>query len=144
MSDAPDKFPIEPGIVPLVYAFYTLRLLHPCWSCEGHLYDNGMISPPKIWFYAAHPLYARLLSEHLCSLKANRRLKNDWMVQILPNARSSLTITYSLEPVSTSTGRPAFEALRADIHELARDLREQMQALAQYHKNKTGTLESQG
>ena len=35
MSSDPDDHPVESGIVPLVYAFYSLRLTPPCWSCEG-------------------------------------------------------------------------------------------------------------
>ena len=43
MSSDPDKYPIESGVVSLAYAFYTMRVMMPCWSCEGHVSDDGEI-----------------------------------------------------------------------------------------------------
>ena len=36
LSSDPERYPIEPGIVPLVFALRGLRVFEPCWSCEGH------------------------------------------------------------------------------------------------------------
>ena len=52
MSVEPDAYPIEPGIAPLVFEFYALRLCPPCWSCEGHVDAAGKLTRlPRVWFF---------------------------------------------------------------------------------------------
>jgi hypothetical protein len=99
MSSDPEKYPIEPHIVPLVYAFYTMRLMMPCWSCEGHG-DNtgGVLKTPKLWFYTTNDFYAKLVAQYVSTLRGDRKIQNHWSVRLLPFSQSMFTTTYSLEP----------------------------------------------
>jgi hypothetical protein len=44
LSSDPEKFPIEAGILPLVYAFNCLGACAPVWSCEGHIGPAGKVN----------------------------------------------------------------------------------------------------
>ena len=135
MSSDPARFPIEMGIVPMVYAIYTLRKLMPCWSCEGHLDGHSLINKlPRVWFYSQASFYPKLISQAIAHMEAHHLIDNSWMVRILPFSQSMYTITYSLEPIDISLGSegPArLESLRADIKVIATRLRKDLFAEAQ-------------
>jgi hypothetical protein len=54
LSSQPSAYPIESGIVPLVYAFARTGLLHSCWSCEGHNHADGS-ALARTWRVTAMP-----------------------------------------------------------------------------------------
>ena len=65
LSTEPDRYPIEPKVVPLVFALAELRETQPSWSCEGHVRADGeWIRPPQVWFYAELSVYADLIARH--------------------------------------------------------------------------------
>ncbi len=69
MSCDPDHHPIEPAVLPLVFAMKRQGTFQPCWSCEGHLgLDGTLWKIPRIWFYARSLVAARLLTEGLGDL----------------------------------------------------------------------------
>jgi len=127
MSGDPDNFPIEQGIVPAVYAFYSLRALMPCWSCEGHLDGHGLISKlPRVWFYSGSNFYPKLIAQAIGKMETHNQLKNDWMIRVLPFSQSMYTITYSLEPADTAiigAGSTVLDSLRSDVRVIADNLR---------------------
>ncbi|MGK0442904.1 MAG: hypothetical protein ACJA0N_002723 [Pseudohongiellaceae bacterium] len=130
MSAEPDRYPIESGIVPAVYAFYTLRKLMPCWSCEGHLDGNNVLSKsPKVWFYATSGFYPKLITQSISQLEMDHKLINSWIVRILPFSQSMFTITYSLEPLlplKRGDDTSLLLTLRKDIVVIADNLRPEM------------------
>ncbi|MCZ6862069.1 MAG: hypothetical protein O7I42_17635 [Alphaproteobacteria bacterium] len=94
MSSEPEEFPIESAIVPLVYAFHSLRLTPPCWSCEGHYNRSGGLDvtfsiEPKICPTAKPELKklrddSRIIAESLMTgLKAKSRLRVDCIDRVL-------------------------------------------------------------
>jgi len=99
MSSEPDRYPIEQKIVPLVYAMYTTGVCPPCWSCEGHMSQNGeeIIKIPRVWFYARSTLYPRLIVEHTEALKFKKKINNSWTVKVL-SWGTGLDTRFSLEP----------------------------------------------
>ena len=134
MSSAPDKYPIEEAILPLVYAFYSLRLTMPCWSCEGHLNGQGEIfKTPKLWFYSAHEFYPKLLAQYVSGLKSEQKLNKHWGVRILPFSQSMFTTTYSLEPLECNKEQTNLASLHQDIRTIAENLREGMFTLANHY-----------
>jgi hypothetical protein len=127
MSSDPDRYPIENGVVPIVYAFYTLRKLMPCWSCEGHLDGHErLFKQPKVWFYSTSSFYPKLVAQALSQMNAEKLLTHDWMVKILPFSQSMYTITYSVEPFTiakSKSDRDALLSLQTDLITIADNLR---------------------
>ena len=41
LTSDPVNYPIETGIVSLVFEMKRLGIFEPCWSCEGHLGPAG-------------------------------------------------------------------------------------------------------
>lgn len=140
MSGDPARYPIELGVVPAVYAFYTLRKLMPCWSCEGHLDGNGKLSKlPKVWFYSTSSFYAKLVSQAICQMEAEKHLINGWGIRILPFSQSMYTITYSLEPLTLAKQRSDLDSLtslQADLKAIADHLRSEVFKQAQDYVHK--------
>lgn len=130
MSGDPDRYPIESGVVPAVYAFYTLRKVMPCWSCEGHVDGYGLINKtPKVWFYSTSSFYPKLISQAVCQMETERLIANNWFVRILPFSQSLFTITYSLEPLMTSdrvNDLKRLSSLQSDLGVIADNLRREV------------------
>ena len=131
MSSEPERFPIEAGIAPLVYAFHSLRLTPPCWSCEGHYNkSNELDKLPCVWFYANSMVYPDIVSELLSELSADRRLSIHWHIRMV-RWGDSLDITFSIEPRINPTDDPDLDDLRKDTrviaHSIMRKTRSKMQ-----------------
>ncbi|MEW6989683.1 hypothetical protein AADZ91_03250 [Colwelliaceae bacterium 6441] len=125
MSSDPNKFPIEEHVVPIVYAIYTLRLLMPCWSCEGHENDNDeLIKVPKIWFYSVSPFYAKLIAQSLSTIKYKNKLHFEWSIKVLPFSQSMFTLTYSMEPEISTKETFVLKNLHHDMRVIGENLRE--------------------
>lgn len=134
MSSDPERYPIESGVVPLVYAFYTMRLMMPCWSCEGHSDANGTIlKTPKLWFYATNEFYPKLVAQYVSTLKGERKITNHWSVRILPFSQSMFTTTYSLEPQDIIPDCTNLLSLQNDLRAIAKDFRVEMIKLANHY-----------
>lgn len=128
MSGSPDRYPIEPGIVPLVYALYSMRLITPCWSCEGHVESDGVMRKrPKVWFYSSSSFYVKLISQTINDLQSQHKISSGWGIRILPFSESMYSTTYSIEPLEINVG---LEKLRADIILLGKELRFDLLLLA--------------
>lgn len=99
MSSDPERYPIEPKIVPLVYAMHASRVCPPCWSCEGHWAEDRetVIKLPRVWFYAHSAMYPRLIAEYLDDLTFQKKLVNPWTVRVL-SWSSGLSTRFSIEP----------------------------------------------
>lgn len=124
MSADPTRYPIEFNVVPIVYALYTLRLLMPCWSCEGHLDASGRISKlPKVWFYSVSPFFPKLIAQFIGKLRSAHKLDHDWNVSILSFSQSMFSITYSIEPKWTSEHDASLVSLQSDMLVIAGELR---------------------
>lgn len=134
MSSDPDRYPIETGIVPLVYAFYSMRLMMPCWSCEGHNDQSGtMAKTPKLWFYTTADFYPKLVAQYVSNLKSADKIENNWTVRLLPFSQSMFTITYSLEPMESDPAISNLPSLQNDIRIIAKDFRSEILKLARHY-----------
>lgn len=134
MSSEPDRYPIELGIAPLVYAFYTMRLMMPCWSCEGHTDQNGVVlKTPKLWFYTTSDFYPKLVAQYVSSLKGAHKIENHWAVRLLPFSQSMFTITYSLEPQESAPALFNLASLQNDIKVISHHFRQEMLTLARQY-----------
>lgn len=134
MSSDPDRYPIEGAIVPLVYAFYTLKSLMPCWSCGGHINNLGqVIKAPKVWFYSSADFYPKLIAQYVNQLHGEHTIMNNWSVRILPYSQSMFTLTYSLEPLNQNLENMNLDSLHQDIITIAQTLRHGTHNLAHHY-----------
>jgi hypothetical protein len=120
LSSDPDKFPIEAGIVPLVYALSCLGACHPFWSCEGHADAAGILNRlPRVWFYSRSVLYPRLITEYAAKLHVQKRTHHLWHVTVTYSDASNMDTAFSLEPNIAANliceAAPTLASMRADI-----------------------------
>lgn len=120
LSSDPERFPIEPGIAPLVFAMRRLGLFTPCWSCEGHLRPDGSLwKLPAVWFYSDSPVHVRLLSQGLSSLRTAGALSAPWHVVVTFSDADNPETTFSLEPAHAGGETLSLPALRKDAGAIA-------------------------
>ncbi len=130
LSSEGDRYPVEPKIVPLVFAFQELRVCPPCWSCEGHLRGDGEVFRlPQVWFYTRSLVYVRLLGEWLRALRHDGRIANPWHICV-SYSESGLDTAFSLEPDLKTMPRVDLAALQQDVPVLASGLVREVQHLA--------------
>ncbi len=99
MSAEADSHPIEPGIAPLVFEFYALRLCLPCWSCEGHADEAGTLTRlPRVWFHYHDIVYLGLIAYCLFELRRARARGRPWQVRVGLSAADGGDALFSLEP----------------------------------------------
>lgn len=133
MSSDPDQYPVEEGIIPLVYALNTLRVCQPCWSCEGHYGPLGVLRKlPRVWFYSRSLIYPDVLAEYLSELRIKRRLASTWNLCVVHwgESMASAATAFSIEPKFTTDDAPKLDALRADVRTIAADLSSNVKHLA--------------
>lgn len=125
LSSEPAQHPIEPHMVPLVYALASLRLVPPCWSCEGHLRPSGgLVRLPQVWFYSASTVYPELIATHLADLKFRDKLRHQWMVSLCPHTAGGATI-FQIQPESLTPSEvqeAQLQALQGDLQTIAESL----------------------
>ena len=123
MSSEPDRYPIEPRIIPLVYALHASRVCPPCWSCEGHLTADGstLAKFPRVWFYSGSVLYPRFVAEHIDDLTFRKKLKNMWTVRVLSWGTGPWS-RFSIEPISDSAAPTDLRRLQYEADIIAEGL----------------------
>lgn len=103
LSSEPELHPIESAVISIVFEITTLRLIQPCWSCEGHLDGRGELwKLPQISFYSASALYPMLINNHINRLKYNNLLNYPWMVTMVDYGQT-WSPTYQIEPSLNQT-----------------------------------------
>ncbi|MBI3773413.1 MAG: hypothetical protein HY272_12025 [Gammaproteobacteria bacterium] len=138
------NYPIETNVVPLVYELASVRLIQPCWSCEGHLNPNGELwKIPQVSFYSQSPIYAQLLIRHISALNLQKRLTYPWHVA-LSDFGQTWDVTYTLEP-NLNYDQPRqvqLNLLQHDLNTLADHLCVRLKTLAQVMLNELTENES--
>ncbi|MEQ9502722.1 MAG: hypothetical protein RIT81_37980 [Deltaproteobacteria bacterium] len=96
LSSDPERYPVEPHIVSLVYALAATEGLQPCWSCEGHRSTGGaLLRGPQVWFYANDALLPALVAQRVAELAT--KLTARWHVVLNPFSPEPTSPTYVLE-----------------------------------------------
>lgn len=132
LSSDPEKHPIEPMIVPLVYVFKTLEVFTPCWSCEGHDDNSGKLwKLPRVWFYSESTVHVRLLAEVVQYLHVQNRLNVRWHVGVNTAEPSNPHTIFHLEPAVEATPGLTLESLREDVRTLSANIPAMMVSAAQ-------------
>jgi hypothetical protein len=106
LSSEGARYPIEPGVVGLVFEMKRLGVFTPCWSCEGHPQPDGTPHKlPQVWFYSDSLLHVRLLAAGVSKLKRDGRLSTPWQVAVTYSDPENPETTFALEPVGAATLR---------------------------------------
>lgn len=124
LSEDPELYPIEKNVVPLVFELTTMRLVHTCWSCEGHLDIDGEIwKLPQVSFYSDKPIYAQLLSNYLANIHWKKKIYYPWEIG-LTNYGRLFDITYTLRCDLSNVRRPDIHVMQKDLQDMAVNLSE--------------------
>ena len=94
LSSEPDRYPIERLVLPFVFHLNALRVVQPCWSCDGHLdtfsAEEKIWKLPQVWFYSRSVVYPKLINDYLRDLKHHSRLNHHWQVNLCSSRRKLL------------------------------------------------------
>lgn len=121
LSSDPEKFPIEAGIVPLVYEMKREGTCIPCWSCEGHERPDGSLwKIPRVWFYCSSMVHLRLLGSGAHAMFVAKKINAPWQVVITHSDPSNVDTTFSLEPYLEPDSEVSLADLRSDVLTLAK------------------------
>ncbi len=124
LSGDPGAYPIEPGIVGLVYAMTSSGLFETCWSCEGHSHADGTLwKVPAVWFYCDAMVHVRLLADGLARLSFQGRLKASWQISITYSDPGNPRTTFALEPALARSDQATLLDLQRDIAQIGLALR---------------------
>lgn len=120
LSSDPDKYPIEHGIISLVFEMKRLGIFRPCWSCEGHLGSDGALwKRPRVWFYCDSATHVRLLADGISAREMKAKLSTPWQIVVTFSNPENLDTTFSLEPVTWTGDKAKLAALQDDASQIA-------------------------
>lgn len=120
-----ETFPIEKGILPLVFELKATAVFEPVWSCEGHYDQSGQIGRrPTIWFCCESLPQTRALAEVVSGLCTDTGSAAAWKISLCCPGHESPNTLFKLEPETTFGMR--LEALHTDVSDLARPLRQRL------------------
>lgn len=134
-----ERHPIEPHVLPLVYALSALRIIEPCWSCEGHISDCGESKTPQVWFYSGSVVYPDLLQRCICRLSDSCKLSTLWEVSVCPHQPESAVTLFVVRPESRADFRLGL--LQDDLRRIGESLIGDMRELAEALLNENTTAE---
>lgn len=115
LSSEPQEFPVEAGIVSLVFELKRSGAFDPCWSCEGHLDAAGKFwKTPRVWLYAWSLVHIRVLAGALGRMWGDSLTKYEWSVIANPVGDDNLFGMFAIEPRLIGAS-PQLHDLRKDI-----------------------------
>lgn len=110
--------------MPLVYEMVRLGIFRPCWSCEGHVGNDGALwKVPRVWFYCDSVTHLRLLTDGLKDMHHAGALSASWQLVVTFSDRDNLDTTFSLEPTLPPDRLPPLPSLQKDVAAIATSLR---------------------
>ena len=144
LSSDGDRYPLEPGITPLVYRLHCLGVASPYWSCEGHLDSHDEIfRVPQVWFYSRSLIYPKLVLELLSLLKTERRLNMRWQIK-MAHVDDDFEAGFNLLPDTDIKTADSLRLMQADAATLAEELIPGMKRVArsylQKHRQKASSI----
>ena len=146
LSVDPERYPIEPAILPLVFEMKRLGMFRPCWSCEGHPRPDGTLwKVPRVWFNCDSMVHIRLLADGLNQMTNAGRLVAPWQVVVTHSDSDNPETTFSIEPTLPPGAETSLSALQSDVATIARSLHALLNQGARKLQHKAAkTLADQG
>ena len=139
LSSESGRYPIEPAVLPLVYAMSDMQICEPCWSCEGHpqLNDKNKAALPEfkeeeltiskipqVWFYCDSVLTLRLFDECLNFFKIQKLIHYDWHITTSFSDLDCIECAFALKPELNLEPSPSLQKLQADLSLIAEKIQE--------------------
>ncbi len=119
LSSEPVKYPIEPEILPLVYAVNSLQVCPSYWSCEGHQNDKGeLIRHPRVNFYSDSVITPSLIIEYFGQLYFKKITTYRWKVTAL-GMTADFQAQYMIEPDIALGASYQLKVLQMDVKRIA-------------------------
>ncbi len=125
LTSDPARYPIEPGILPLVYALRAMQVAAPCWSCEGHLAPDGsLFRLPSVWFTVSSLEVLGCLAECLAGTRQAPGLQASWHVEAIDcgERRDAIFALHPETPESRDIGAVGLAGLQRDVQAIADSL----------------------
>ncbi len=134
ISSDGNRYPIEQRVLPLVYGLASMRVITPCWSCQGHpaTCDDGSVKAPQVWFYSRSIALVHLIGQFLSDAWTAKQLRHEWQVRTSPYSERNVPI-FIIEPhmsVDEITERDCLNDLQHDLHFLGTDFEHRIRAFA--------------
>ncbi len=128
LTSDPVRYPIESGVLALVYEFAALRVCQPCWSCEGHVDANDKLSKlPAVWFYVDDLTVVDMISSFLTSAQSRLKLSAAWHLAV---SYGPDEVAFSCTPNAWLLGdETTLQDLQQDLIKLSAGLREGLHEL---------------
>jgi len=130
-SSEVDVYPIEPGIVPFVYAVSLLPGCWPYWLYEVHAGEGPADKPPRVWFYTRSVVQIRLINDHMSQLFIKKIAGTPWRVQVTNSDQDNPDTGFSIEPDLANGGDVSLEGLRRDVLKITETLNEGVSTAAE-------------
>jgi len=122
LSIEPDRYPIEPHVIAIVFEMMTTGLMKTCWSCEGHMNEKGELwKIPQVCFYSPASIYVKLLHMHITALQQQKMLAYKWQISITDFA-TTMDVTYCLQPDLNHEASPRLGLLQNDLKLISKDM----------------------
>ena len=122
---------VEAGIVPLVFALFTLAAVTPYWSCEGHPAPDGTIArTPQVWFWSRSQVAPHVVGDALWALYFRRVTSVEWVVATTHSPRGPLEPAYAIRPDLRFVKTADLARLQGDDHAIADALADTVRELA--------------
>lgn len=120
LSSDPVKYPIEQGIIPLVFALNSTGFSQSFWSCEGHE-DNEkkLYRLPRVQFYSSSLIFPSLLIELLNNLYFKKIISSKWKLLAQGLDDVSLNAKFEISPDVELQSTNLLTQLRDDIKKIA-------------------------
>ena len=130
LSIEPERYPVEPKVVPLVYELMSTHVLMTCWSCEGHMGADGKLwKVPMVSFYSASAIYPKLLLKHIETLTYKKALSYRWQI-VLSDFAQTPGVTYSVQPELSLIDDVHLGQLQQDLGIIADDALLKLKSIA--------------
>jgi hypothetical protein len=127
LSSEPESFPVETGILPLVFEMRKSELFQPCWSCEGHLRTDGSLwKLPSVWFYCESFSVLRLLDSCIKNLEINGNISVRWQITISFSDPDNPETTFAIQPALQPGQDVSLQRLQADALVIATSLNDNL------------------
>ena len=113
-----------------MYGLSSLRVVFPCWSCEGHVDDTEAFHKrPGVWFVARSLAAPGVIAERLSELRIAGKLACPWHVRVV-DWGDDVETTFAIEPEAPAMDGRGLDRLRRDVRVISADLQTQVKRLA--------------
>jgi len=129
LARAPERHPVAPAFVPILYGLAATRVLAPAWPAADSYAEFAPHGRVVVWIQTAQLEYAGLLAWHVTRLAAMGVLETPWRVHLVPSYEDAGAPMFALEPVASDV---AARTLAADLRRIGETLAESLRGLARY------------